>query len=293
MSNFTLTSPEFKDQAPLQLVHEFDGYDGTGQNRSPTLQWQGVPEGTKSFALTLYDPDAPTGSGFWHWILFDIDSSVTQLTAGLGSADGTDLGASGTQAANDYGAIGYGGPCPPKGMPVHHYIFTVHALGVPSWGAGQRDQRCGAFLHLPEHAGHGYPDRPLQTLRVCLAATVLTAREPQGRRQKAACVCFGEEVTQVLRSEQERVEPGLFGRCPPPRATSTWRSTIRLPRQRRLPSRYLSPARHSGAPRTAWAGRSAGRRIRVRAQAAHLFRRAVLLRRNVRAHPGLRDEAQG
>jgi Raf kinase inhibitor-like YbhB/YbcL family protein len=134
MSNFTLTSPEFKDQAPLQLVHEFDGYDGTGQNRSPTLQWQGVPEGTKSFALTLYDPDAPTGSGFWHWILFDIDSSVTQLTAGLGSADGTDLGASGTQAANDYGAIGYGGPCPPKGMPVHHYIFTVHALGVPKLG---------------------------------------------------------------------------------------------------------------------------------------------------------------
>ena len=114
MSNFTLTSPEFKDQAPLQLVHEFDGYDGTGQNRSPALQWQGAPEGTKSFALTLYDPDAPTGSGFWHWILFDIDSSVTQLAAGLGSSDGTDLGASGTQAANDYGAIGYGGPCPPK-----------------------------------------------------------------------------------------------------------------------------------------------------------------------------------
>ena len=134
MSNFTLTSPEFKDQDPLQLVHEFDGYDGTGQNRSPALQWQGAPEGTKSFALTLYDPDAPTGSGFWHWILFDIDSSVTQLAAGLGSSDGTDLGASGTQAANDYGAIGYGGPCPPKGLPAHRYIFTVHALGVPKLG---------------------------------------------------------------------------------------------------------------------------------------------------------------
>jgi Raf kinase inhibitor-like YbhB/YbcL family protein len=132
MSNFTLTSPEFKDQEPLQLVHEFNGYNGTGQNRSPALQWQGAPEGTKSFALTVYDPDAPTGSGFWHWILFDIDSSVTQLAADLGV--GTDLGASGTQAANDYGTVGYGGPCPPHGLPPHRYIFTVHALGVPKLG---------------------------------------------------------------------------------------------------------------------------------------------------------------
>jgi Raf kinase inhibitor-like YbhB/YbcL family protein len=131
MSDFTVTSPEFKDQGPLQRVHEFDGYDGTGQNRSPALQWQGAPEGTRSFALTLYDPDAPTGSGFWHWVLFDIDPSVTQLAAGLGSTDATDLGASGTQVANDYGAAGYGGPCPPKGLPPHRYIFTVHALGVP------------------------------------------------------------------------------------------------------------------------------------------------------------------
>jgi Raf kinase inhibitor-like YbhB/YbcL family protein len=131
MSNFTVTSPEFKDQDRLQLVHEFDGYDGTGQNRSPALQWQGAPEATKSFALTLYDPDAPTGSGFWHWILYDIHSSVTELAAGLGSTDATDLGASGTQATNDYGATGYGGPCPPKGLPAHRYIFTVHALGLP------------------------------------------------------------------------------------------------------------------------------------------------------------------
>ncbi|MBC8751153.1 Raf kinase inhibitor-like YbhB/YbcL family protein [Paraburkholderia sp. WC7.3g] len=131
MSNFTVISPEFKDQERLQLVHEFDGFDGTGQNRSPALQWHGAPAGTRSFALTLYDPDAPTGSGFWHWILFDIDSSVTQLAAGVGSADATDLGASGTQATNDYGATGYGGPCPPKGLPTHRYVFTVHAMGVP------------------------------------------------------------------------------------------------------------------------------------------------------------------
>nr|WP_315591863.1 YbhB/YbcL family Raf kinase inhibitor-like protein [uncultured Cupriavidus sp.] len=130
IGNFTVTSPEFKDQGPLQLVHEFNGFDGAGQNRSPALQWQGAPEHTKGFALTLYDPDSPNGSGFWHRILFDIDFSVTELAAGLGSADATELGASGTQAVNDYGAIGYGGPCPPKGLPAHRYIFTVHALAV-------------------------------------------------------------------------------------------------------------------------------------------------------------------
>jgi len=134
MSTFRLTSPEFKDQEPLQLVHEFDSYDGTGQNRSPALQWQGAPEGTQSFALTVYDPDAPTGSGFWHWILFDIDACITLLAADRGNGHRTDPDASGTQAANDYGATGYGGPCPPKGLPAHRYIFTVHALGVPKLG---------------------------------------------------------------------------------------------------------------------------------------------------------------
>ncbi|MCW8208587.1 YbhB/YbcL family Raf kinase inhibitor-like protein [Verminephrobacter aporrectodeae subsp. tuberculatae] len=131
MSHFTLTSPEFKDQDPLQRVHEYDGFDGSGQNRSPALQWQGAPEGSKSFALTLYDPDAPTGSGFWHWILFDVDPSVTRIAAGAGPGD---LEAIGTQASNDYGTTGYGGPCPPKGSPAHRYIFTVHALSVPKLG---------------------------------------------------------------------------------------------------------------------------------------------------------------
>jgi Raf kinase inhibitor-like YbhB/YbcL family protein len=134
---FALTSTTFKDGTlmPKKVANKNPANPNcVGDNVSPQLSWTGAPEGTKSFALTLYDPDAPTGSGFWHWILFDIDSSVTQLAAGLGSADGTDLGASGTQAANDYGAIGYGGPCPPKGLPVHRYIFTVYALGMPKLG---------------------------------------------------------------------------------------------------------------------------------------------------------------
>ena len=173
MSNFTLASPEFKDQEPLQLAHEFDGYNGTGQNRSPALQWRGAPEATKSFALTLYDPDAPTGSGFWHWILFDIDSSVTQLAAGLGSTDATDMGASGTQAANDYGATRLWRSLPAQGFgraPLH--LHLARAGRAQAGAAGQRDQRGSALHDLPEHARHGHPYRPLQTLRMRHAATV-------------------------------------------------------------------------------------------------------------------------
>ena len=79
MSDFTVTSPEFKDQGPLQRVHEFDGYDGTGQNRSPALQWEDPPADTRSLALTVYDPDAPTGSGFWHWVVVNIPADARSL----------------------------------------------------------------------------------------------------------------------------------------------------------------------------------------------------------------------
>ncbi|MES2937156.1 MAG: YbhB/YbcL family Raf kinase inhibitor-like protein [Pseudomonadota bacterium] len=134
MSNFTITSPEFKAQDTLPHAFEFNGFDGSGENRSPALQWQGTPQGTQSFALTLYDPDAPTGSGFWHWVVYDIPADATGLPANFGSGGQADLGGKGMQVVNDYGAIGYGGPCPPKGDPAHRYIFTVHALGVPKLG---------------------------------------------------------------------------------------------------------------------------------------------------------------
>lgn len=145
MSNFTVTSPEFEEQDALQHVHEFNGFDGSGENRSPALQWQGAPAGTQSFAVTLYDPDAPTGSGFWHWVLYDIPPTVTQLAANAGPD------AAGAQtAANDYGAPGYGGPCPPKGSPAHRYIFTVHALKVPQLGlpAGTTNAVVRFMIHM-------------------------------------------------------------------------------------------------------------------------------------------------
>ncbi|WP_045737614.1 YbhB/YbcL family Raf kinase inhibitor-like protein [Xanthomonas sp. MUS 060] len=134
MSNFKVTSPELKEQGALQKTHEFNGFDGEGQNQSPALQWQGAPEGTQSFAVTLYDPDAPTGSGFWHWVLYDIPANVTQLVKGAGSIGNVELPGIGIQVQNDFGTTGFGGPCPPKGSVAHRYIFTVHALRVASLG---------------------------------------------------------------------------------------------------------------------------------------------------------------
>lgn len=134
MSNFTITSPDFKEQDALKKVHEFNGFDGDGQNRSPALQWHGAPENAQSFALTVYDPDAPTGSGFWHWVLYDIPTNVTQIAQGAGSVSKAELAGIGLQAQNDFGDIGFGGPCPPKGALAHRYIFTLHALRTPSLG---------------------------------------------------------------------------------------------------------------------------------------------------------------
>ncbi|NDY92389.1 YbhB/YbcL family Raf kinase inhibitor-like protein [Ideonella livida] len=134
MTNFTITSPDFKEQAELSKTHEFNGFDGEGHNRSPALQWQGAPANTRSFALTMYDPDAQTGSGFWHWVLYDIPAEARQLAQGVGSVDVSALTGIGLQAENDFGATGYGGPCPPKGAAAHRYLFTLHALGVPSLG---------------------------------------------------------------------------------------------------------------------------------------------------------------
>ncbi|MFT3859835.1 YbhB/YbcL family Raf kinase inhibitor-like protein [Micropruina sp.] len=94
-----------------------------GQNVSPDLAWSQAPEQAKSFAVTCFDPDAPTGSGWWHWIGFDIPAAVNSLDAGLGPQ------APMRQWHNDYGYVGYGGPCPPPGT-THRYVFTVYALDV-------------------------------------------------------------------------------------------------------------------------------------------------------------------
>lgn len=128
-SALTLTSeatPDGSVVATPQLVANLGG-----ENLSPDLTWSGAPEGTRSFAVTCFDPDAPTGSGFWHWVAWDIPASTTSLPVGVPRED-----ASLVQAVNDFGNVGFDGPEPPAGAP-HRYQFSVHALPVETLGVEQ------------------------------------------------------------------------------------------------------------------------------------------------------------
>lgn len=125
---FKLFSPEIKANGIIAKNFEFNGFGCSGDNKSPALKWSGVPNGTKSFAVTVYDPDAPTGSGWWHWMVINIPPDITELASGAGAINSTTLPKGAIQNRIDYGFVGWGGTCPPQGDKPHHYIFTVYAL---------------------------------------------------------------------------------------------------------------------------------------------------------------------
>lgn len=128
--SFTLSSPDIQSGGTIDRRFEFDGFGCSGENKSPALKWTGAPAGTKSFAVTVYDPDAPTGSGWWHWFAINIPPTVAGLQANAGAVGGARLPKGASHVRIDYGVAGWGGVCPPEGDPPHRYVFTVHALGV-------------------------------------------------------------------------------------------------------------------------------------------------------------------
>ncbi len=127
---FTLSSKDITQAEYMSKAQEFNGFGCSGGDASPHLKWVNPPKGTKSFAITAYDPDAPTGSGWWHWQLVNIPLTTTELATGAGSAKSGAAPKGSSHIANDYGSKGFGGTCPPAGHGVHHYQFTVHALSV-------------------------------------------------------------------------------------------------------------------------------------------------------------------
>ncbi len=127
---FKLSSPDIRAKGTIADEQVFNGFGCTGKNVSPALNWRGAPAGTKSFALTVYDPDAPTGSGFWHWVVFDIPANATSMPKNAGDIKSNLAPAGSVQSRTDFGVPGWGGPCPPKGDKPHRYIFTIFALDI-------------------------------------------------------------------------------------------------------------------------------------------------------------------
>ena len=127
---FRLTSPDLMPGAPIRAAQVFSSFGCTGRNISPALSWSNPPAGTKSFALMVHDPDAPTGSGWWHWVVYNIPANVAALPARAGDPAAGLMPVGAVQGNTDFGTAGYGGPCPPAGDKPHRYHFRLHALKV-------------------------------------------------------------------------------------------------------------------------------------------------------------------
>lgn len=152
LPEITLESNDITHGEVMGNAHVFNGFGLSGENLSPHLQWSGFPAETRSFAVSCYDPDAPTASGFWHLMLMDVPASVTELPRGAASGDLTGLPAGSFCVRNDFGSKDYGGAAPPEGHPPHRYHFAVHALDTESLGIDSDVSPAFACFNVQFHA---------------------------------------------------------------------------------------------------------------------------------------------
>jgi Raf kinase inhibitor-like YbhB/YbcL family protein len=146
-----VTSTEIAEGSVAKMEQVANVFGCKGDNVSPSLKWTGAPADTKSFAINLYDPDAPTGSGFWHWIAFDIAASTTSLPKDAGDVKKKLMPEGTIQSRNDFGFVGYGGMCPPPGGKPHHYTLTVYALDEDKLQFAKDDQVSAAVVGFELH----------------------------------------------------------------------------------------------------------------------------------------------
>jgi hypothetical protein len=148
----SLTSPDIKEGGTIANEQVLKGFGCDGDNVSPALNWSGTPAGTKSFAVNMFDPDAPTGSGWWHWVVFNIPPGTTSLPKGAGDVKKKLMPKGAIQSRNDFGAAGYGGPCPPAGGKPHHYQITVFAVDVAKLAAAKNETASAASVDSGLHS---------------------------------------------------------------------------------------------------------------------------------------------
>nr|CBX27550.1 UPF0098 protein ybcL [uncultured Desulfobacterium sp.] len=149
---FLLSSPALEPGKNLGIEQVYFGFGCTGKNISPALNWKGAPADTKSFAITVYDPDAPTGSGWWHWIIFNIPAAVNDIKENAGNPSLKLAPKHSIQSITDYGKPGYGGACPPEGDKPHRYIFTLYALDMEKLPLDANASGAMVGFYLNQHA---------------------------------------------------------------------------------------------------------------------------------------------